>query len=551
MTAPPATRRRRVKAEALPPAGVHIGPDDYPEDNRTLGWAAIEWALTHLKQPDGPDADKPWNFTIEQVRWLLNFYAIDERGRFLYRYAVLRRMKGWGKDPMAAVVAAIEFLGPCRFGGWNADGSPKVIDVPSAWIQVAAVSKDQTTNTMSLFPGLFTEQCLALYQVDLGKEIIYAFHGRRRIQAVTSSPRALEGGRATFVIKNENQHWLKPNEGHGMAAVISRNLAKARDGSARALAICNAYAPGEDSDAQHDWEAYAKQPHGILYDSVEAGPEAIQALSRLREGEARPGDKETVLAALEWCRGDSVWLDIERKYDEVMDPRIPLNTSSRYEFNVPAASEERAFNPADWAKLSAPKQVADGALITLGFDGSTSSDHTALIGTEVETGYQFVVGYWEPRVDIDGNLRVREEEVDAAVLEAFEKWSVWRMYADPFYWEGWLSQWAGRHGKDRVVEFRTNSLKRMAVTLLAYDNAIKMGELSHDGDRRFAACIANAFRHEQAFLDDNGERMWTIEKERPDSPFKIDAAMAGCLSWQARLDAVAAGAEPEHGWVIR
>jgi hypothetical protein len=35
----------------------------------------------------------------------------------------------------------------------------------------------------------------------------------------------------------------------------------------------------------------------------------------------------------------------------------------------------------------------------------------------------------------------------------------------------------------------------------------------------------------------------TIAKEHPDSARKIDAAVAAVLAWQARLDAVAAGAD--------
>jgi hypothetical protein len=35
--------------------------------------------------------------------------------------------------------------------------------------------------------------------------------------------------------------------------------------------------------------------------------------------------------------------------------------------------------------------------------------------------------------------------------------------------------------------------------------------------------------------------MWTIQKDRHDSPRKIDLAMAGCLSWEARRDAIKAG----------
>jgi hypothetical protein len=36
--------------------------------------------------------------------------------------------------------------------------------------------------------------------------------------------------------------------------------------------------------------------------------------------------------------------------------------------------------------------------------------------------------------------------------------------------------------------------------------------------------------------------MHTISKDRPDSPRKMDLAMAGTLSWEARGDAIAAGA---------
>jgi hypothetical protein len=47
--------------------------------------------------------------------------------------------------------------------------------------------------------------------------------------------------------------------------------------------------------------------------------------------------------------------------------------------------------------------------------------------------------------------------------------------------------------------------------------------------------------------DDDDEMMWIIQKERPDSPLKIDAAMASGLSWQARNDAIASGALNDTG----
>lgn len=41
--------------------------------------------------------------------------------------------------------------------------------------------------------------------------------------------------------------------------------------------------------------------------------------------------------------------------------------------------------------------------------------------------------------------------------------------------------------------------------------------------------------------DEDGVPLWTIYKERPDSPHKIDAAMAAILAWEARGDALTAG----------
>jgi hypothetical protein len=81
----------------------------------------------------------------------------------------------------------------------------------------------------------------------------------------------------------------------------------------------------------------------------------------------------------------------------------------------------------------------------------------------------------------------------------------------------------------------------MAYALRAFTNAIGAGELSHNGNRLFGEHIGNAVRRYHTLKDEDGKPLWVVQKERPDSPLKIDAAMAACLSWEARTDAVAAG----------
>src|SRR4051812_32744134 len=61
---------------------------------RTIGWDVLGWTAEYLRQPDGPDAGGPWRYTDEQARFILWWYALDEDGRFIYRYGMLRRVKG-------------------------------------------------------------------------------------------------------------------------------------------------------------------------------------------------------------------------------------------------------------------------------------------------------------------------------------------------------------------------------------------------------------------------------------------------------------------------
>jgi hypothetical protein len=48
--------------------------------------------------------------------------------------------------------------------------------------------------------------------------------------------------------------------------------------------------------------------------------------------------------------------------------------------------------------------------------------------------------------------------------------------------------------------------------------------------------------------DDEGQRLFILEKIHPDR--KFDAGMAATLSWEARLDALKAGAKPPRDYAF-
>lgn len=463
-------------------------PKGYILPHFTLGYQALKWASENLLGEEMDEAGKrlPFKPTPEQVRMILWFYAIDERGRFIQRQVTWQRLKGHGKDPIAAVVAAIEFVGPCRFLGWAnvamedkglLRGDPVAGPHPKAWVQTAATAISQTQNTMKIFNGLFTDECIKEHSIDIGKEIIYAYGGQKSIQAVTSSPRTLEGNRPTLIIGNEPHQWVRSNNGLEMRKAIARNITKAKGGGARILWITNAYNPNEESVGRltrEAWEAEqaGKPSTGVAYDSLEAPRDArmrprFPDEERDYEGPEIKREVKEVLTRrylsriLEAVRGDSWWLDIESLVNFILSPENKPSESRRFWFNQIVASEEAWVDPAavdaainrlakenrdranstELARLEAGWIVHPEEKIVLFFDGSKSDDSTALVGCRLSDGYCFLIGVWQkPDGEKGKGWLVPRGAVNERVKMAFERFNIIAFWGDP------------SHAKDEEVE---------------------------------------------------------------------------------------------------
>lgn len=506
---------------------VRLGPQGLPE--HTIGWHALAWSAEYLRQPDGPDAGQPWRYTPEQARFVLWWYATDPPvRRFAYRRAMFRRLKGHGKDPLGASLCALELAGPCRPAGLDAQGQPVAMPHPSPWIVTAAVSMDQTKNTMRLFPFMFSDAAIDEFGIDLGKEIIYSRRGL--MEAVTSSPRALEGKRTSFSLKNETHHWIESNDGLAMAEVIARNLTKARGGDARSLAISNAHNPGEGSDAEADHDAYqagltGRAPADFLYDSVEA-PAGIDITNpaQVRQG---------LIAA----RGDSTWLDLDRHVAEILDPRTREGMARRFYFNQIVAGDDEWMSRKAWDDQAAPRPILPETPLVVGFDGSDSDDWTAL-RCETQDGYQFTPRFldgkpmiWDPAQH--GGYTPRGE-VNAAIAHLFATYKIVRLYADTPFFQSEVDEWSSVYGDTIVVRWATYRSRQMAEALERFRTDVLAGHIEHDGCPITSVQIGNvhADRRPQGTL---------IRKDRAVSPRKIDAVMSSALAHEAAFDATAAG----------
>lgn len=519
------------------------------EPEYTLGGHVLNWTLANIRQPDGPDAGGPWYFTDEQIRFILWWYAIDHRGRFLYRRGVLRRMKGWGKSPVMAALALAELCGPVRFAGWDENGQPLAKKVAAPWVQLAGVSEKQTTNTMSVVLAMLVESPLA-DELDAGLTRIYTADGGR-LEYITSSAPTAEGARPTFVVEDETHWWTETNGGHALDRVNRRNLGKSRDGAARMLETTNAHIPGEDSVAERSFEAWQAQLEGkgrstgLLYDTRE-GPADVEL-----------SDPDDLWAALIAARGDSVWLDLERIRDEIYDPSTPASDGRRFYLNQLTHATDSWLSQPEWAaRLAVDRVVADGEKITLGFDGSQGrsrgkADATALVGCCVSDGHIFDLEVWEqPDGPAGKDWQVPTIEIEAAIRSAFRNFTVVGFYADPAKWGDHVARWEAEYherlvaksSRDHPISFQTNRLSVVVTALDSLHSAIVHGGMTHSGSSALTRHFLNARRRpSRAGI--------LIGKEHPESSRKIDAAYAAMLAWAARLDALAKGVEakqPSH-----
>lgn len=546
----------------------------YPGERPSLGWDVLDWISAYLIVPDGPSSGEPLVFTDEQAQFIIDLYEVDPRfvgpallGRSMVngrrvRRAVLSRPKGWGKSPLVAALCLVEALADVVLDGWSAEGQPKGRPWTSlgfkAKVQIVAVSEDQTANTWE--PLLDMARRGPVYdEFDIDPMETFISVPRGRIEAVTASGLSREGFRPVFTAMDQTESWTVSNGGRRLAATIRRNLAKVNGCS---VETPNAFEPGVESVAERSFAAHEKQLEGrtrihtgMLFDHREAPPATD------------PADEQSLRAGLSYVYGGSAdvnggWVNLDRVVAEYWDPDTDPQDARRFYLNQITHASDAWLSQPEWAAcFDGEKVVADREAITLGFDGSRArtrgiADATALIGCRVSDGHLFeplAMCVWEQPVGVD-EWQVPTVEVEAAVRAIFERYNVIGFYADPALWETYVASWEAAYGKRLLVKssrqhpiewWLTGGRATLTVRALEqFHSAVVDGELSHDGSYALTRHVLNARRRPSR----SGLQ---ISKSFPDSPLKIDAAVAAVLAYQARVDALAVNVEPEETWVPR
>jgi len=529
-------------------------PDEEPWP--TLGPQVCEWIKENLVYGPGDLRGQPYEIEPEKEAFIYRMYEVVPKGlkgagRRRFNRAGINIRKGTAKTEFAAIIAACELhpAAPVRCDGFDAYGEPVGRGVLDPYVAMVAYTLEQTEELGFNVLRTILEEGKLANDFDIGLERIIVLdergRGRGRAVPLTGAPNARDGARTTHQSFDETHRMTTPRL---MAAhtTMMQNTYKRQMADAWTLETTTMYDPSEPSVASNT-HAYAMEvAEGKVKDS------RLFYFHRYAPPEMPTDTEDDVRAALLEASGPAAsWSgDLDGLVSHWFEPKTDQNYYRRVWLNQKVVGSGIAFDSVKWAELADSTHVVpDRAKIVLGFDGSRHHDGTALVACEVSTGFMWLAGYWQKPAGADDDWEVPGDEVDQRVAQMFDRFKVQRMYADPYLWVAELGEWAGRFGDTRVLSFATRLVLKTGMACMALAQSISAGVVAHDGDSLFAEHIGNAFRQDTNLRADDDTPVWTISKERPGSPRKIDAAMAAVLAWQARTDVVAKGALKSTGRV--
>lgn len=470
-------------------------------------------------------------------------------GRRRFRRVRFSWRKGTAKTEFGGWLSFAELHpeGPVRFDGWDSSGNPVGRPVRDPYIPMLAYTQEQVHE---LAYGVLYTVCTEgpdaeLFDSSLERIVRIGSRGADgKAVPLAGSPNARDGARTTFQYYDET-HRLDSSTSRAAYETMEANLPKRPLDDPWSLGTTTAGEPGRRSVAELDKE----EAESIARGEIEE-PELFYFHREAGTHDPNTGAKYDLtkqadrIEAVREASGPSVaaWSDLRGVAKQWERPNADPAYLERVWLNRWTQTKSQAYDVRSWDENARPgAEFAEGAGISLGLDGSRWKDTTALVATEMATGLQKVLGLWVPTDDDP----VDPVEVEAACDAAFETFTVARMYGDPAQgWDEQLANLAARHGPKVVMFFYNDSrnLRNTAYMCRGYAQAIITGEVHGDGDDDMRNHLANAHKYEIKMVDEEGKPLWSVKKERHDSDKKIDLAMAGGMSYQARIDAM------KHGW---
>lgn len=527
--------------------------DDFP----TLGYLFADWATAHCSVTAGVYRGQPFVMDGWQLVCALEHYRVTPGAKpnptklndpFAYRRSIVVGPQKSGKSPFGAALTLNEAVGPSLFDGWAVEGDTyRCVDHgcgcgwvyyyspgeakgrprEQALIGLMATAEDQVDNVYGPLQQFVRGG--PLDEIVKVREGFMRLPNEGRIDVMTAAAKSKLGKPLTFALGDESGLYT------GTILKAWQTTRRGVSGTqGRTLELTNPWDPMENSAAQIAFESRAKD----IFRYYRKPPADLSY--------ANKADRHKIHT---FVYAESPWVnvkDIDAEAAELVE--TDPTQAERFFGNRLVQGLGSFIVEATWDATEKPRDVSPKTAITLGFDGSRSGDWTALRAETVDGAYRFTPTYgpddrptyWNPAEWPEG--RIPRSEVDAAVREMFGRYSVQRMYVDPFHWETQADKWAEDFGEELVTLWFTNRATQMYAALIRYLEDSHEGITTHDQDPHARAHAMNA-RKRAKTISGIGDA-YLIGK--PSEHQKIDILMADVLAHEAAADTRATGATTDE-----
>lgn len=515
----------------------------------------------------GSLSGQPARLDDEKRALVYRLYEVQPKGHPLagmrrFQRGGVELRKGVAKTEFASWICGVELHpeAPVRCDGFDAYGQPVGRPVRSPVIPMMAVTEEQVSELAFGVLKYMLENCPDGELFDISKERIVrlAPNGTEDgfAVAVSNAPGSRDGARTSFQHFDEPHRLFLPRHRAAHETML-QNMSKRPLEDPWTLYTSTAGQPGqnsieEDVRAEAEEIGEGKRLDPTLFFFARWAGQEHSDLSTIDLRIAAIADATGPIGEFGPGQYERIAKDYERKgADKAYWERVYLNRWRQ--------GSSQAFNMTKIPDLFVDDPIPDGAFVVAGFDGAKFRDATALVITDIATGWQQLLGLWERPENVE-EWEVPFDEVDQAITDMMSRFDVWRLACDPPFWYAEVAGWAQRY-PDRVIEWHTVRKRPMADACQAYSEAVDYDVSIDTAPIRFAnnpwrddlvRHMGNAGRRELTLVDDKGQPLWVMQKQDGRLEDKFDAAMAGCLSWTTCLEARRSGAKPRpKAWVPR
>ena len=397
----------------------------------------------------------------------------------------------------------------------TSDGSPEIL---------LAAASDKNAGRLFEAAATFVRRSPVLSELarvrDYTGEIIRD-DGQGIIRRLASDPTKMHGYNPSLVVCDELAQWTTPSLRRAYAALTSGG------GARSAPQVFTITTAGEASE----------RPSSILGRLLDAARDAEDRDEKLGLEVARLWEAKTLIynysaptvdphdvKAMKLANPAS-WISVDYLRRQAKNPELTDAQVLQLHGCVWAATETTWIDPGVWVRCRSDRRLERGDALVLGFDGSERRDMTVLSASTLD-GHVEVLRAWRRPDGAPSEWRIPRREVHEEIEAAFVRFDVRELAADPPGWYSEIEEWTGQFR--RVVEFETKAGKRMAPACERFAIDAVQGRVSHTGDSLLAQHVGNCVAKDTPWGT-------VITKEHPDSPRKIDAAVASVIAYERAM----------------